>query len=49
MFFTFTCSSGGFFVQCFKTICAIMIVGIMPNISVKYYCIWNSGSRGNAV
>ena len=30
----FTYSSGGFFVQCFQTICAIMIVGIMPNISV---------------
>ena len=40
-------SSGGLFVQCLHTICAIMVVVIMQNISVKQH--WNSGSRGNAV
>ena len=30
-------SSGGLFVQCFQTICAIMVVGLMRNISVKHY------------
>ena len=29
-------SSGSLFVQCFQTICAISVVGIMQNISVKY-------------
>ena len=30
-------SSGGLFVQCFQTICAIMVVGLIRNISVKQY------------
>ena len=31
------CSSGSHFVQCFQTICAIIVVGLMQNISVKQY------------
>ena len=31
----FIYSSGIFFVKYFQTICAIMIVGSMPNVSVK--------------
>ena len=38
-------SSGGLFVQCFQTICAIMVVVFMRNISVKLSRIWNSASR----
>ena len=30
-------SSGGLYVQCFQTICAIMVVSPMWNISVKQY------------
>ena len=30
-------------------ICVIIVVGLMRNNSVEQYCIWNSGSRGNAV
>ena len=30
-------SSGSLIVQCFQTICAIMVVGLMQNISAKQY------------
>ena len=33
----FIYSSGGLCVQYFRTICAIMVVGLMRNISVKQY------------
>ena len=42
-------SSGGLFVQCFQTICAIMVVGLIRDVSVKQYRIWNCGSRGDDV
>ena len=37
-------SSGGLFVQQSKTICAILVEGIMGNNSVKLFLIWTSGS-----
>ena len=33
-------SADGLFVQCFQTICAIMVVGLIRNISVKQYIIY---------
>ena len=30
-------SSGSLFVQCFQTICAIIVAGLMRSISVKQY------------
>ena len=37
------------FVQWTGTICAILEEGIMRNNNLKLFCIWNSGSGGNAV
>ena len=41
-------SSGSPFVQWSRTICAILIEGIMRNNSVKLFWIWTSGSGGDA-
>ena len=37
-------SSGGQFVQRNKTICAILVDGVMGSIPVKLFYIWTSGS-----
>ena len=39
--------SGGPFVQRSRTICTIMVGGIMSNNSVKLFLIWTSGSGGD--
>ena len=42
-------SSGGLFVQWSRTICAIIVKGIMRNNSLKLFRIWISGSGGNVI
>ena len=42
-------SSGGPFVQWSRTICAILVEGILRINSVKLFLIWASGSGGNVV
>ena len=41
-------SSGGLYVQGSRTICAILVEGIMRNNSVNKFWFWTSGSRGYA-
>ena len=41
-------NSGGPFVIWNGTICAILVDGIKRNNSVKLFCIWTSGSGGDA-
>ena len=41
--------SGGRFVQWSRTICAILVKGIMRNNSVNLIQIWASGSGGDVV
>ena len=41
-------NSGGPFVIWNGTICAILVDGINRNNSVKLFCIWTSGSGGDA-
>ena len=38
-------SSDGHFVQWSKTVCAIMVEGIMRNISMESFLIWNIVSK----
>ena len=42
-------SSGGPLVQRSKIICSILVEGIMRNNSEKLFCIWTSGSGGDAI